>query len=75
MLLSVVVIESRWMGSGGGGGGLRGTATWPESVASTLPANVATGAPSASACVFWSDLLQALELWRMGGGGGGGGGD
>ena len=37
-------------------------AAQPESVASTLPANVATGAPSASACVFWSDVLQALEL-------------
>ena len=53
-MVVVVVIESRWMSGRGGGGGLRGTATWPDSVATTLPANVATGAPSGSACVFRS---------------------
>ena len=45
-MVVVVVIESRWMSGRGGGGGLRGTATWPDSVATTLPANIATGAPS-----------------------------
>ena len=61
----MVVIELWWMSGGIGGGGLRGTATWPYSVATTLPANVATGGPFG---VFWSDVLQVLELrWSSGG--------
>ena len=45
-MLVVVNIESGGWVVGVGGGGLRGTATWPDSVAATLPASIATGAPS-----------------------------
>ena len=58
---AAAVIELRW--TDGGYAGV--TATWPYSVATTLPANVATGGPFG---VFWSDVLQVLELrWSSGG--------
>ena len=40
--VAVVVIEFKWTDGGYGSG----TATWPDSVAATLPASIATGAPS-----------------------------
>ena len=58
VVVVVVVIEWRWRG---GGEGLRGTATWPDSVAATLPASIATGTPSGSACVDWGDVCGVVS--------------
>ena len=51
--VAVVVIEFKWTDGGYGSG----TATWPDSVATTLPADFATSAPSGSACAKWGDVL------------------
>ena len=50
---AAAVIELRW--TDGGYAGV--TATWPDSVATTLPADFATSAPSGSACANWGDVL------------------